>query len=82
MNNMPLILEMTEENGQKTKVELVSRFVDNGINYIIANDLSNKKDSYILKLVQNNITKEYELISIDNEEEFNRVCQIADKIES
>ena len=77
-NNNPIIVEMTDSDGTKVKVEVVSHFEDNGRTYVIANDLSNDTDSYILELVS---TPEGEmLVSVDSEEEFNRLCNIVDKL--
>lgn len=75
----PLVIEMTDENGIKVKVEIVSRFEDGGKQYVIANDLSNDTDSYILELRS---TPEGDmLVSIDNEDEFNRLCKIVENAE-
>ena len=72
-NNNPIVVEMTDSDGTKVKVEVVSHFEDNGRTYVIANDLSNDTDSYILELVS---TPEGEmLVSVDSEEEFNRLCE-------
>ena len=77
-NNNPIVVEMTDSDGTKVKVEVVSHFEDNGRTYVIANDLSNDTDSYILELVS---TPEGEmLVSVDSEEEFNRLCNIVDKL--
>ena len=75
----PLVIEMTDENGIKVKVEIVSRFEDGGKQYVIANDLSNDTDSYILELKS---TEEGDmLVSIDNEDEFNRLCKLVENAE-
>lgn len=75
----PLVIEMTDENGIKVKVEIVSRFEDGGKQYVIANDLSNDTDSYILELKS---TEEGDmLVSIDNEDEFNRLCKLVENSE-
>lgn len=82
MNNdnvNPLVVEMTDENGEKVKVELVKHFVDNGKNYVIANDLSNDTDSYILELRTSENGDE--LLSIDDEKEFERLCDVVDHLE-
>lgn len=76
----PLVIEMTDENGIKVKVEIVSRFEDGGKQYVIANDLSNDTDSYILELKS---TEEGDmLVSIDNEDEFNRLCKLVENAEA
>ena len=76
--NNDLIVELTDSNGEKVKVEIVSHFEDNGRTYVIANDLGNDTDSYILELVST--PDGDELVSIDSEEEFNRLCNLVDKI--
>ena len=76
----PLVIEMTDENGIKVKVEIVSRFEDGGKQYVIANDLSNDTDSYILELKS---TEEGDmLVSIDNEDQFNRLCKLVENAEA
>ena len=50
-NKNPLVVEMVDNEGTKVKVEVVSHFHDNGKTYVIANDLGNETDSYILELV-------------------------------
>ena len=77
-NNNPLIVEMTDNEGTKVKVEVVSHFEDKGRTYVIANDLSNDTDSYILELVSG--PDGDELVSVDSEEEFNRLCELVDKL--
>lgn len=78
-NKNPLIVEMTDENGEKVKVELVNEFEDNGKTYVIANDLSNDTDSYLLELRTSEDGDE--LISIDDEKEFERLCKVAEELE-
>ena len=75
----PLIVEMTDDQGVKVKVEIVSQFEDGGKNYVIANDLSNDTDSYILEVRTTDAGDE--LISIDDEAEFNRLCKVIDSLE-
>lgn len=78
MEDNKIVVEMTDGDGKKVKVEVVSHFEDNGRTYVIANDLSNDTDSYILELVS---TPEGEaLVSVDSEEEFNRLCDVVDKL--
>ena len=47
--NENLIVEMTDDKGEKVKVEIVNHFEDNGRVFVIANDLSNDTDSYLLE---------------------------------
>ncbi len=76
MNNEqnPLVIEMFDENGEKVKVEVVSQFENNNKKYVIANDMSNETDSYILEVRQIEGTDNVELLSIDDINEFNRLC--------
>lgn len=78
--NNELVVEMTDENGVKVKVEVVKRFIDGDKQYVIANDLSNDTDSYILevKMIDND---NVELHSVDDEKEFERLCKIVDELE-
>ena len=78
-NNEELIVELTDNNGEKVKVEIVKHFVDNGKVYVVANDLSNETDAYILEL--RSTEEGDELISVDDENEFNRLCDVIDKLE-
>ncbi|MBQ1496282.1 MAG: DUF1292 domain-containing protein [Bacilli bacterium] len=77
--NNNLIIEMTDDKGEKVKVEIVNHFEDNGKVYVIANDLSNDTDSYLLeyKVSENG----EELVSIDDEEEFERLCKLVEEME-
>ena len=79
-NNNPAIVEMTDSEGTIVRVEVVSYFMDNGRTYVIANDLGNETDSYILELIST--PEGDQLISIDSEEEFNRLCDVVDKLAS
>ena len=77
-NKNPAIVEMTDSEGTKVKVEVVSYFMDNGRTYVIANDLDNETDSYILELIST--PEGDQLVSVDSEEEFNRLCDVVDKL--
>lgn len=76
--NNPLVVEMVDNEGKKVEVEVVSHFIDNGKTYVIANDLSNDTDSYILEYVSS--PEGDMLVSIDSEEEFNRLCDVVDNL--
>lgn len=78
-NKNPLIVEMTDNEGNKVNVEIVSHFEDSGRTYVIANDLSNDTDSYILELITTP-EGEDQLVSIDSEEEFQRLCRVVDEL--
>jgi uncharacterized protein YrzB (UPF0473 family) len=75
----PLVIELTDDQGEKVKVEIVSQFEDSGKNYVIANDLSNDTDSYILEVRTTEAGDE--LISIDDEAEFDRLCKVIEDLE-
>ena len=75
----PLVIELTDENNEKVKVEIVKQFFDGGKQYVIANDLSNDTDCYILEVRTGENGDE--LVSIDDEAEFNRLCDVIDKLE-
>ena len=77
-NENPLIVELTDDKNGKVKVEIVSHFEDQGRTYVIANDLGNETDSYILELVST--PEGDQLVSIDSEEEFYRLCDVIDKL--
>ena len=64
MENKDLIVELTDAEGEIVKVQIVGHFTDNGKDYVIANDLSNDEDAYILEVKTNGETSE--LVSIDN----------------
>lgn len=78
-NNNPLIVEMLDNEGTKVKVEIVSHFEDGGKTYVIANDLGNDTDSYILEL--RTTPEGDELVSIDDEAEFDRLCKLVESFE-
>ena len=78
-NNDELVVELTDNNGEKVKVEIVKHFVDNGKDYVVANDLSNDTDAYILEIRSSENGDE--LISVDDEAEFNRLCQVVESLE-
>lgn len=79
--NNALVVEMTDEKGEKVKVEIVKRFEDGNKNYVIANDLSNDTDSYILEFRLIEGTDNVELLSIDDEKEFERLCKVVEELE-
>lgn len=77
--NENLIVEMTDDKGEKVKVEIVNHFEDNGRVFVIANDLSNDTDSYLLEYKVSDNGEE--LVSIDDEEEFERLCKLVEEME-
>lgn len=81
MDNNDFIVEMTDDKGEKVKVEIVKQFDYNNKKYVVANDLSNDTDSYIL---QANIIEgedKVELLSVDDEAEFNKICDYLESID-
>ncbi len=78
-NNEKLIVDLKDESGEVVKVEIVEHFQDNGKDYVIANDLSNDTDAYILEVRSSE--EGDELVSVDDEAEFNRLCEVVDKLE-
>ena len=74
----PLVIEMEDDNGEKVKVQIVGTFDDNGKSYAVVNDLDNEDNSYILE-VQSTEQGDM-LVSIDDEEEFDRLCNVVDKL--
>ena len=78
-NQNPLVVEMTDENGKKVKVEIVRLFKDNNKDYVVANDLSNDSDAYIFEV--KTTEKGDELVRIDSLSEFNRLCSVVEEIE-
>ena len=81
MENNDFVVEMTDENGKKVKVEIVKQFDYKNKKYVIANDLENDTDSYILQANLIEGTENVELISVDDEVEFNELCDYLDSIE-
>lgn len=75
--NNPLIFEIEDENGEKVKIQVVGSFDDNGKSYAIVNDLDDTDKSYIFEV---QTTDEGDmLVSIDDEKEFDRLCQVVEK---
>ncbi len=81
MENNELVVEMTAADGEKVKVEIVNQFDYNNKKYVIANDLSNETDSYILEAKAIEGTENVELVSVDDENEFNEICNYLDSME-
>ena len=79
MENNELVVEMTAADGEKVKVEIVNQFDYNNKKYVIANDLSNETDSYILEVKKIDGTDNVELLSVEDIDEFNRLCNLLDQ---
>lgn len=76
--NNPLIIEMEDDNGEKVKVEIVGTFDDNGKSYAVVNDLDDESNSYILEVQS---TDEGDvLVSVDDEEEFERLVGVVQEL--
>ena len=69
---------MEDDNGEKVKVEIVGTFDDNGKSYAVVNDLDDENNSYILEVQS---TEEGDvLVSVDDEEEFDRLVGVVQKL--
>lgn len=78
-NQDPLEIEMEAEDGEKVKVKIVRLFEDGGKSYVVADNMDNEEEAYILQLIPHDDGDE--LISIDSEEEFNRLAKIVESLE-
>lgn len=73
----PIIIEMEDLEGQKVKVEVVGTFEDSGKYYAVVNDLDNTDNSYIFEIQS---TEQGDmLVSIDDEQEFERLCKVVEE---
>ena len=69
---------MEDDNGEKVKVEIVGTFDDNGKSYAVVNDLDDESNSYILEVQS---TDEGDvLVSVDDEEEFERLVGVVQEL--
>lgn len=73
----PLIIELEDEDGNTVNAEIIGTFEDGGRTYAIANDL-NEDSSYIFLV--NHTPQGDELVSVVDEEEFNRLAGVIDKL--
>ena len=78
-NQDPLEIEMEAEDGEKLKVKIVKLFEDGGKSYVVADNMDNEDEAYILQLIPHDDGDE--LISIESEEEFNRLAKIVESLE-
>lgn len=76
--NNPLIIELEDDEGNKTKGQILGTFESDGKNYAVVNDLSNGDDSYIFEIQSSDNGDE--LVSIDDEQEFERLCKVVEEI--
>lgn len=79
VNQNPLIIELTDAEGEKVKVEIVKQYIEGDRRYVVANDLSNDTDCYILEVKTSENGDE--LVSIDDEAEFDRLCKLIEEAE-
>lgn len=77
--NNPLIIELKDSEGEMVKAEIVKQYIEGDRRYVVANDLSNDEDCYILELRTTEMGDE--LISIDDEVEFNRLVALIEEAE-
>ena len=74
----PVVIEMEDVDGNKVRVQIVATFTDNGNDYAIANDIDDEESSYIFHVES---TDDGDILSsIDDEDEFNRLCKIVDEL--
>ena len=73
----PLEIEMEAEDGEKVRVRIVRLFEDGDKSYVVADNLDKEDESYIFQIVPHDDGDE--LLSIDSEEEFNRLCDLLEK---
>ena len=76
-NQDPLEIEMESETGEKVNVRVVRLFEDNGRSYVVADNLDNEEESYIFEVIPHDDGDE--LVSIESEEECNRLCEVLEK---
>ena len=69
-------LEMEDVNGEKVNVQVVGSFDDNDKSYAIVSDLDDGESYYIFEI---KTTDEGDmLVSIDDEDEFDRLCKVVE----
>lgn len=78
-NQDPLEIEMEAENGEKVNVRIVNLFEDGGKSYVVADNIDGDDESYIFQIIPHDDGDE--LVSIESEEEFNRLCDVLAKLE-
>ena len=76
--NNPMIIELEDESGKKVKAQIMGTFEDSGKSYAVVNDLENEDNSYLFEVQSTD--KGDMLVSVDDEEEFNRLCKVVEKI--
>jgi uncharacterized protein YrzB (UPF0473 family) len=75
-NQDPLEIEMESVDGEKVKVRITRLFEDNGKNYVVADNMD-EDESYIFQIIPHDDGDE--LISIDSDEEFDRLVDVLEK---
>ena len=76
-NQDPLEIEMVANTGEKVKVKVVYLFDDGGKSYVVADNVNDPDESYIFQIITHEDGDE--LVSIETEEEFNRLVQVLNK---
>ena len=75
----PIIVEFEDEDGNTIPCELVASFEYEGTTYVVAYDINDEEASYVLKVTH--VEEGDMLESIDDEEEFNKLVEIVDKMD-
>lgn len=70
--------ELKNESGNSVLISVFAKFEDSGKEYVVANDFNDASKNYILQLISNSTGDM--LVSIDNEEEYERLSMVANKI--
>lgn len=70
--------ELKNENGESIIINVFAKFEDQGKEYVVASDNSDTSKNYILQLVSN--PDGDILVGIDDEEEYERLSAVANKI--
>ncbi|MBR4350820.1 MAG: DUF1292 domain-containing protein [Bacilli bacterium] len=78
-NQDPLEIEMEAEDGEKVRVKIVRMFEDSGKTYVVADNMDNEEEAYILQIIPHDDGDE--LVSIESEEEFNRLAKVVESLE-
>ena len=75
-NQDPLEIELESESGEKVTVHIVRLFEDGGKSYVVAENFEDD-ESYILQIIPHDDGDE--LVSIETDEEFNRLVKVLEK---
>lgn len=75
MDNQPLVVELDNASGEKVKVELLFYFTNGEREFMVANNIEDDTDSYILEYVTGENGPE--LVNVDDPVEFKELSKIA-----